>query len=62
MAISSIHFDANHKGHEVVIKLINDFASFRPAIPATTLIEELLLDELPKRIKKEQAKRQGCSR
>ena len=58
MSINSIHFDAANKGHDKLMKLVNKFASLRPAISPTSLIEEILLEMLPQKITEAETKSQ----
>jgi hypothetical protein len=48
--ITSLNFNTNYDGHQEVIKLINEYASLRPAFSPTALIKDVLLEILPVKI------------
>ena len=48
--ITSLNFNAEYEGHQEIIKLVNDYASLRPAFSPTALIKDVLLQILPLKI------------
>jgi len=55
--ITSFGFDASKSVDEKVLSLVNNFSSLHPGIPALSLLRNLLLEVLPKRIEQIQSAR-----
>lgn len=48
--ITSLNFNSEYEGHQEIIKLVNEYASLRPAFSPTSLIKDILLQVLPVKI------------